>query len=236
MISDPILDESQFTQADVFATTGISWGKLKGILDRKQVILATDHNPGSGRRRMFTGWDVIKIATIHAVSNIGFPLNLAKGIIDEIGIRTRYLMQHDNNASSLRLAFHADDDRVALVRIVDGVADKTLPLAMMILDADRLIIETLDNLKGIIDDKQKWVSHHATVTTYFCDECPHTWSFFYNSLAPLMILRDFPFCSKCKSRSVSCNTEGIKKDDPRAIAELESNMARCRELETNGTI
>ena len=59
---DPLLDEPVFTRWDVTSIAEISDGQLKGILDRKQIVLGTEHNPGSGRRRMFTGADHVRRA------------------------------------------------------------------------------------------------------------------------------------------------------------------------------
>jgi hypothetical protein len=79
-----ILDSPQFTRWDVTAVAEISDGQLKGILDRKQVVLSTKHNPGSGHRRMFTGSDVLKIVVAVSLSRCGFPLEFVHLVADAL--------------------------------------------------------------------------------------------------------------------------------------------------------
>ena len=78
-----LLDAEQFSQADALAVTGLSAGQLKGILDRRQITLRSQHNPGTGRRRMFCGDDIIRLATAYEASRIDFPLRWVHVLADQ---------------------------------------------------------------------------------------------------------------------------------------------------------
>jgi hypothetical protein len=153
-----ILSEPQFAQADVLVVAAISSGQLKGILDRKQVILVTDHNPGSGRRRMFTGSDILRISTANAVSRIGFPLRWVHLVADHVEQRAVRLLNgttaHEPSGEQSLAFFQIDGgDDVQSVRIFDGKPEAPLPVAVQVLAVDRLINETIAKLQAVVADQ-----------------------------------------------------------------------------------
>jgi len=152
----PLLDEPQFSRDDVFNVCGISSGVLKGILDRKQVLLATEHNPGTGRRRMFTGSDVLKINTAVTAGTINFPLRwaylLADQVVTRANTRRSALGEPEHR---LKYAFYPakDGEDWAIVAVRDDEPVAPLPIAVQLLDVDRLIDETLAKLNAIVDEQ-----------------------------------------------------------------------------------
>jgi hypothetical protein len=152
----PLLDSAQFTQADVMAVTGLTYGQLKGILDRAQVRLRSDHFPGSGRRRMFCGSDILKFATAAASNSIGFPLRWASLLADQVAMRA------DARAFGLELV---PGQHFAMAVYPCGPADNwvfvpvhgdepvsPLPLAFQVINVDRLINETMAKLEAIASE------------------------------------------------------------------------------------
>ncbi len=152
-----ILFAPQFSRDDVLAVTGITSGVLKGILDRKQVTLQGDHNPGTGRRRMYTGGDILKIATADAGNAIGFPLRFAYLLADSVFRRAsgRLTGTALEPCTHFAMAFYpnATGDDCAFVPVFDGKPASALPVGYQFLDCDRLIDETVAKLTALINDE-----------------------------------------------------------------------------------
>jgi hypothetical protein len=152
----PLLNVQQFTAADVLAVSGLTAGQLKGILDRNQITLSTNHNPGTGRRRMFTGQDLIALCAVQAAGQIGFPLRWGNALAQQV---MRFAMrQHFERAINAQrphfaLAFYplADGEDYAFVPIHDGRAVSPLPTAYQVLDVSREIDQTLAKLRAIVE-------------------------------------------------------------------------------------
>jgi hypothetical protein len=153
----PLLDDQQFTAADVLQVTGLSAGQLKGILDRHQITLSENHNPGTGRRRMFTGQDLIALSAVQAASRIGFPLRWGNVLAQQVvGFANRMHMEKKCGVKTphLALAFYPADDGEdwAFVPIYDGDETISLPTAFQVLDVTREVDQTLAKLQAIVDD------------------------------------------------------------------------------------
>lgn len=153
----PILHVAQFSRDDVMAVCEISSGVLKGILDRKQVQLQSDHNPGSGRRRMFTGGDILKINSAVVSSSIGFPLRWAHILADRVMTRANGKLSGMTleSCNHFALAFYPDTagEDWAFVPILDGIPASPLPIACQQIDVDRLIDETASKLTAIVNEE-----------------------------------------------------------------------------------
>lgn len=154
-----LLDAEQFSQADVLSVTGLSAGQLKGILDRKQISLRSQHNPGTGRRRMFCGDDIIRLATAYHASRIGFPLRWVQVLADQVGTRMNWLravaVTGGDTESPVAFALfpQGDDEDWANVAVVAGKPSHPLPIACIYFQVDRLLEEVTDKLEALIEDK-----------------------------------------------------------------------------------
>lgn len=151
-IHQPLLDEPQFTMDDAMAITGVTAGQLKGILDRREVVLQM-HNPGTGRRRMATGGEVLRIAVTVVQSAIGFPNRWAYLIADEVCRRAAFLLSgFDVNAGRGKLSIasypvaNGDWGRVS---IWSEEPRPELPVAYQVLEVDNLIHEVIAKLKAV---------------------------------------------------------------------------------------
>lgn len=149
-----ILDEPQFTRHDVLQVTRLSEPQLKNTLDRDLVRLRSDHNPGSGRRRMFTGGDILKIVVAHTMSAIGFPMKWSYLVADDIetrassrliGLATEknygFITYPMSNGDWARIPIHAD-----LLEPPES------PVAYQVVEVDRLIDQVIAKLRALIDD------------------------------------------------------------------------------------
>jgi hypothetical protein len=152
-----ILHEPQFTRADVLTVTGVSDGQLKGILDRQQVVLSGEHNPGSGRRRMFSGADILSIAVANGMSGIGFPMRWAYLVAEDVVTRASHrLSGFVDHTPGLHIAMWPQgEDDWARVPIHEGMDELPpgLPPFMQVLHIDRLIDQVLAKLQALIEDK-----------------------------------------------------------------------------------
>ncbi|QCO56954.1 hypothetical protein EOK75_14230 (plasmid) [Pseudorhodobacter turbinis] len=154
-----ILGEPQFLVPDVCKITGATPKAIEHFVDPKRgmVHLMGDWvNPGTGKRRRFTGEQVLMIAAAYAVSRVGFPqrwsiqlaeqvANRAKGRINGLAVNTHmtllnYPMQNGDWAFK---AIYAET-----------VEEPILPLSVLALDVDRLIDETLTQLMAIVNGEE----------------------------------------------------------------------------------
>lgn len=154
----PLLTSQQFTAADVLSVSGLTSGQLKGILDRNQITLSQNHNPGTGRRRMFTGQDIIALSAVRVTGLIGFPLRWGN-VLARFVTGHAILMHHAQVFSApppeLMLAFYpsADGEDWAFVSINENTEAEALPTAFQMLDVNREVAQVMAKLQAIIDDQ-----------------------------------------------------------------------------------
>lgn len=155
---DSLLMAQQFTSADVLAVTGLSSGQLKGILDRNQITLSANHNPGTGRRRMFTGQDLIALSATHAASRIGFPLRWGNVLAQQFLAHARRMrieaglgIQMPPYALACYPADQGED--WAFVPVIAGKLQGEVPTSYQFLDMTREIDQTLAKLTAIVGDE-----------------------------------------------------------------------------------
>lgn len=154
-----ILDEPQFLMSDVVKITGATGKAITHMLDPKheRVNLMGDHvNPGKGRRRMFAGGDVLKIAAAYCMSAIGFPQRFSIKLTDEVQVRAAARISGLAEGTDLMLATYpmADGDW-AVERITkERDDDAVLPVAVQVFWVDRFIDETLAQLYAMSRDEE----------------------------------------------------------------------------------
>ncbi|WP_292047728.1 MULTISPECIES: hypothetical protein [unclassified Brevundimonas] len=150
-----ILDAAQFSRRDVLDLTGLSEAQLKNTLDRGLVRLASDHNPGTGRRRMFTGADVLKLAVAHTMSAIGFPMRWSYLIADQVATRASNRLISLTVDTHLKFALYPNTsgEDWSFTPMSDERPTPSLPAAYQILDVDTLIDETMLKLRAVVADE-----------------------------------------------------------------------------------
>lgn len=150
-----ILKQAQFARPDVLAVTGLTEAQLKNTLDRDLVRLHSQHNPGTGRRRMFTGGDILKIISAHTMSAIGFPMKWIYLIADDIEWRAQHrLAGLEEGGNFCLVTYPQSNGDWARIAFSDAVSGKRrLPAAFQILEVDRLIDETLAKLNAAIAEE-----------------------------------------------------------------------------------
>lgn len=154
-ISTDILTAAQFTRQDVLQLSGLSDAQLKNTLDRELVRLHSDHNPGTGRRRMFTGGDILKIIVAHRMSAIGFPMKWGHLVADDIERRAiSRLIGLDIYVEYGFLTYPMSNGDWARVPFHDGMTEKpNLPSAYQVVEVDRLIDEVMAKLNALVADQ-----------------------------------------------------------------------------------
>lgn len=150
-----ILDADQYSRRDVIEVVGLTDAQLKNTLDRNLVRLASDHNPGTGRRRMFTGSDVLKIATAHTMSAIGFPMRWSYLLADEVATRASNRLMGIHLTPQLSIVtFPRPDGDWERVPVWEGMPEEPrLPCAVQILQVDQLIDEILAKLRALVEEQ-----------------------------------------------------------------------------------
>lgn len=153
----PILDAPQFARADVLAVTGLTPAALKNTLDRNLVCLPERHNPGTGRRRLFSGADILKIAAAHTLSGVGVPMRMLEEFSNIIVGRARITVAAPAAASAAggALILFPLGDGTDWQIIVAGAetSDGDVPAAFVVLNMDQLIKETLRKIEAVIADE-----------------------------------------------------------------------------------
>lgn len=150
-----IWDEPQFLVPEVCKITGATPKALEHFLNpaRGMVRLMGDWvNPGTGKRRRFTGEQVLKIAAAYVMGDIGFPqrwsIELSEAVARRATGRTSGLATK-TGMMIITYPIASGDWAVVPVYAEDEVEPK-LPLAVQSLDVDRLIDQVLAQLRAIV--------------------------------------------------------------------------------------
>ena len=150
-----IWDAPQFTVAEVCQITGATPKALEHFLtpSRGLVRLMGEWvNPGTGKRRIFTGSQVLKIAAAYAMNRIGFPQRWSIELTELVGRRAT---ERTNGLAMRRqmtiVTYPTKDGDWTVVPIYDEQAEEPkLPVAAQMLDVDRLIDEVKEQLGAIV--------------------------------------------------------------------------------------
>lgn len=74
--------EQRFTQPDVLAITRLRKELLQTWINREVVKLG-EQNPGSGRRRLYSAIDIVKLGLMRRIADLGLDLNIGRDLADE---------------------------------------------------------------------------------------------------------------------------------------------------------
>ncbi len=150
-----IWNKPQFTVAEVCKITGATPKALEHFLtpSRGMVRLMGDWvNPGTGKRRIFTGGQVLQIAAAYAMKDIGFPQRFSIPLADHVVGRAKAIQigLADRIKVSIITYPMANGDW-ALIPVYEGMdVQPKLPVAFHVLDVDRLVHQVHDQLQAIV--------------------------------------------------------------------------------------
>ena len=150
-----IWDEPQFTVLEVCKITGATAKALEHFLtpSRGMVRLMGSHvNPGTGKRRIFTGKQVLMIAAAYAMNKIGFPQRWSIALTDTVALRAINRSIGLSQGTEMNILTYPMQDGDWAVKTVYRETTETprLPVAVQALDVDRLIDEVRAQLAAII--------------------------------------------------------------------------------------
>lgn len=153
-----ILDKPRFTLPDAVAVTGATAKAIEHMADPKQqrVQLSGEHaTPGHGRRRLFTGGDILKLEAAHKMGAVGFPVRWSNAFTDLIFRRAKgRIIGTDIRSNMIIVTYPLKGGDWACVPIYGDEQDEpALPVAVQMLQADRMIDETLAKLRAILADE-----------------------------------------------------------------------------------
>ena len=150
----PILDLAQFTKQHVIDVTGVAGHQLHNWVARSWLALAGEQNPGKGKRRLYSGCDVITVAFGLELQPFGL-MQVADELSRTQKISGRaYRMLLDpafDFGRAMAIVPSAEQDGWSYVSFGPGTARSGHDFtAAVIIDVDRLILETLERLLQIV--------------------------------------------------------------------------------------
>src|SRR4051812_3937134 len=76
------LHAQKFTQGDVLAVTRLRADLLQTWINRNVIALG-EQNPGSGRRRLYSALDIVKLAIMRRIADLGLDLGIGRELAAE---------------------------------------------------------------------------------------------------------------------------------------------------------
>ena len=152
-----LLGESRFTRQNVIDVTGVAQHQLHNWVSRNWLTLSGEQNPGKGRRRLYAGSDVI---------NVAFGLELQPFGLMQVADRLARTQQVTRRAYGMLLDAKFESGR-AFAIVPNGEGDWRYVAfgpgtarsghdfcAAVIVDLDRIILETLERLMSLAKGEQ----------------------------------------------------------------------------------
>jgi len=150
-----IWDRPQFTVSEVCKITGATPKALEHFLTPSRGfvrLMGSWVNPGTGKRRIFTGGQVLQIAAAYAMNRIGFPQRWSVVLADTVARRAtaRSIGLSVQTEMSLVSYPMSNGDWAAIPIYAEMMAPPKLPVSVQVLDVDRLINEVRQQLQAIV--------------------------------------------------------------------------------------
>lgn len=151
-----IWDEPQFLVADVCRITGATPKALEHFLNPARGLVRLHGNwvnPGTGKRRMFTGGQLLMIAAAYAMNKIGFPQKFSATMAETIERRAKNRwagLAQEPGMTILTYPMKDKDDWALKIVYETTQEEPQLPVAVQMLNADRLIDEVHAQLGAIV--------------------------------------------------------------------------------------
>ena len=145
-----ILEDGLFTRRNVMDASGAAAHQLHNWVARGWLTLSGDQNPGRGRRRLYSGCDVIAVALGLELQPFGM-MQVAEQVArsQQISARAYRMLQDPSFESGRALAIVPSGELNGWSYIVFGPGTARAGhdfRAAVIIDVDRMILETLERL------------------------------------------------------------------------------------------
>lgn len=143
----------QFLVRDVCAITGATPKAIEHFLTPERNLVRLHGswiNPGTGKRRMFTGSQVLMIQSAYVANRIGFPQRFCAGLAETVERRTKGIWDGRTGLKIISWPLKDRDDWALQVIHDDMTECPDLPAAFHVLDVDRLISEVHSQLMAIV--------------------------------------------------------------------------------------
>jgi hypothetical protein len=146
----------QFTVADVCQVTGATAKALEHFVDPKRDMVRLSGNlanPGKGKRRIFTGGQVLMIKAAYTMNALGFPQRFSRVMSETVERRAISLTIGMSLEADMALITYpmTNGDWAVIPVYGDKEPARKLPVAFQMMDVDRLISETKAQLESIVD-------------------------------------------------------------------------------------
>jgi len=128
----------RYTQPVVLAVTGLKPAQLQTWVNR-EVVQLFEQNPGSGRRRLYSALDIIKLAIMRRLANLQIDLSVSRTIIEDT---EKIIGQHGEVEWNLYLVMPLRDPE-APIQIVGSSNMRFLGFGPMIGDPWNIRLSTL---------------------------------------------------------------------------------------------
>jgi hypothetical protein len=134
------LQVQKFTQGDVLAVTRLRKDLLQTWINRNVIALG-EQNPGSGRRRLYSALDIVKLALMRRIADLGLDLAIGRELAAEA---ERLLLEGRPIEWGLHLTIHNKEatHEPIKIEIVASAGYDTLSLkySAMVGDARDMIV------------------------------------------------------------------------------------------------
>jgi hypothetical protein len=159
LMREQLLHRSLFTRQQVVEVTGVAHHQLHNWVSRKWLTLTGEQNPGKGRRRLYAGSDVINVAFGLELQPFGM-MQLADLLARSQQITKRaygMLLDPDFQSGRAYAVVPSGEGDWRYVAFGPGTARLGHDFAAaVIIDLDRIILETLERLVCLVSG-QSWV-------------------------------------------------------------------------------
>ncbi len=145
-----MLDYPEYSMGDVLEVTGLTKAQLLNWLSRNLVVLSTEHNPGHGRRRLYTGRDVLMICVAQKLSEIGLPIILVQNLSKSVAQRAEQLTTASGGLRGYTIVLYPVEDKWECVAGYDSGPQKldvsNVGEILVVLQIDQLIDRVFSEL------------------------------------------------------------------------------------------
>lgn len=156
-----IWEHPQFISSDVIGIIGSTAKAFEHLTDTKRDLIplvGPSVNPGKGKRRLFTGYQVLMITAAYKMSNIGFPQRYVRTLCTTVEARAA---NRDAGLGELQpdytmAVYPVDNGNDWAFHILHSNLEEKpdLPLAYNFLDVDRLIDAVKAQLMAITEGRE----------------------------------------------------------------------------------
>jgi DNA-binding transcriptional MerR regulator len=157
----PDVTASHFTNGQVCDVAGISPATLQNWANRG-IVRPLEERPGTGQKRLYSGLDVVRLALMAELVNLGVAPGTAAEMCAKLGANQpvsdfllRFVSRYTYPDNKCWFLIHRKADRYDITIISDDsvrLQDEILkgPGACIVIDAGVLIANTITQLEGLL--------------------------------------------------------------------------------------